>query len=69
MHTPCLRLLPRPACLDTHATRTCAGALPACLRWQVFEAGARVTNVVGLANAGISSDIARRMHAMQGIYH
>lgn len=35
---------------------------------QVFQASARVTDVVGLANAGISSDIACRMHKMQGIY-
>ncbi|WIA09036.1 hypothetical protein OEZ85_008450 [Tetradesmus obliquus] len=34
----------------------------------VFQASAQVTDVVGLANAGISSDIARRMHKQQGIY-
>jgi hypothetical protein len=34
---------------------------------QVFQASARVTDVVGLANAGISSDIARRMHKVQGV--
>lgn len=37
---------------------------------QVFQASAQpgVTDVVGLANAGISSDIARRLHKTQGIY-
>jgi hypothetical protein len=35
---------------------------------QVFQASARVTDMVGLANGGISSDIASRMHKMQGIY-
>jgi hypothetical protein len=34
----------------------------------VFQASARVTDMVGLANAGISSDIVCRMHKMQGIY-
>jgi hypothetical protein len=33
---------------------------------QVFQASARVTDMVGLANGGISSDIAGRMHKMQG---
>jgi hypothetical protein len=36
---------------------------------QVFSAGAQCQDMVGLANAGISSDIAKRMHATQGIYH
>jgi hypothetical protein len=31
----------------------------------VFQASAQVTDVVGLANAGISSDIAKRMHKQQ----
>jgi len=35
---------------------------------QVFQASARVTDVVGLANAGIRSEIAHRMHKSQGIY-
>jgi hypothetical protein len=35
---------------------------------QVFQASARVTDMVGLANGGISSDIAGRMHKMQGNY-
>jgi hypothetical protein len=34
----------------------------------VFQASAQVTDHVGLANAGISSDIACRMHRLQGIY-
>jgi hypothetical protein len=41
---------------------------PAAECLQVFQASARVTDMVGLANAGISSDIAQRMHKMQGIY-
>jgi hypothetical protein len=32
---------------------------------QVFQTSAQVTDVVGLANAGISSDIAKRMHKQQ----
>lgn len=32
---------------------------------QVFQASAQVNDVVGLANAGISSDIAKRMHKQQ----
>lgn len=35
---------------------------------QVFQASARVTDVVGLANSGISADVAARMHKTQGIY-
>lgn len=35
---------------------------------QVFQASARVTDMVGLSNAGISSDISCRMHKVQGIY-
>jgi hypothetical protein len=34
----------------------------------VFQASAQVTDVVGLANAGISAAIAARMHKSQGIY-
>eukprot|EP00775_Hariotina_reticulata_P013721 gene13721-13843_t len=34
----------------------------------VFQASAQVTDVVGLANAGISASIAARMHKSQGIY-
>ncbi|GBF89128.1 hypothetical protein Rsub_01845 [Raphidocelis subcapitata] len=41
-------------------------------RWkgqsQVFQACAQVQNQVGLANAGIASDIAARFHKTQGIY-
>eukprot|EP00879_Flechtneria_rotunda_P005517 GHRR01005810.1.p1 GENE.GHRR01005810.1~~GHRR01005810.1.p1 ORF type:complete len:180 (+),score=49.49 GHRR01005810.1:523-1062(+) len=36
---------------------------------QVFQASSQVTDLVGLANAGISSDMARRMHKVQGIYN
>jgi hypothetical protein len=45
-----------------------AAAAAWCAWLQVFQASARVTDMVGLANAGISSDIACRMHKMQGIY-
>eukprot|EP00882_Tetradesmus_deserticola_P016351 GHRQ01017459.1.p1 GENE.GHRQ01017459.1~~GHRQ01017459.1.p1 ORF type:complete len:174 (+),score=48.25 GHRQ01017459.1:1757-2278(+) len=34
----------------------------------VFQTSAQVTDVVGLANAGISSNIAKRMHKKQGIH-
>jgi hypothetical protein len=36
---------------------------------QVFQACAQVSGVVGLANAGIASDIAARLHKTQGLYH
>lgn len=35
---------------------------------QVFQACAQVTGVVGLANAGIASDVAGRLHKTQGVY-
>lgn len=35
---------------------------------QVFSACAQVQDIVGLSNAGISSDVAMRMHKTQGVY-
>lgn len=35
---------------------------------QVFAACARVRDTIGLANPGISSDLAHRLHKQQGIY-
>jgi hypothetical protein len=37
-------------------------------RPQVFQACAQVQNQVGLANAGIASDVSARLHKTQGIY-
>jgi hypothetical protein len=34
----------------------------------VFQEGATMRDAVGLSNAGISSDIAKRTHKRQGIY-
>jgi hypothetical protein len=35
----------------------------------VFQACAQVQDSVGLANSGIASDIAARLHRTQGIYN